>query len=242
MEAMVAIDCREILPAIRVPTLLLHRRGDQVAHIEAARYMATCIPDARLVEFSGENHLITLGQLEPLLDHVEEFVAAGAEPLDPERDRVLATLLVANIVCSTATASTCRYPDRQDALDDRRAALQRELTRFRGHEIPPTEDGSIAAFFMSPSRAIACAQAIQAAVAPLGLKVRAGVHIGECDVSEGSVSGPPVHIADRVAEVADAGEILVTSTVTESEVTFSFHVTPTPHGIPGTRALYAVRG
>jgi class 3 adenylate cyclase len=97
---------------------------------------------------------------------------------------------------------------------------------------------------MSPSRAIACARAIQEALAPLGLKVKAGVHIGECDVTEGSIVGPPVHIADRVAEVADAGEILVTSTVrdliADTDTTFGFHAAPKPHGIPGTRALYAV--
>jgi class 3 adenylate cyclase len=152
---------------------------------------------------------------------------------------------VADIVRSTGTASASRRPSRQDRLDDQRATLQRELRRFRGQEIPTTEDGSLAAFFMSPSRAIACAHAIQAAVAPLGLKVKAGVHTGECDVTKGSISGPPVDIADRVAEVADAGEVLVTSTVrdliTEPDTAFSFHATAKHHGIPGTRALYAVR-
>lgn len=244
MEAMVAIDCREILPAVRVQTLLLHRQGDQVAHIDAARYMTERLPDARLVEFSGDNHLITSGDLQPLLDEVEGFVAAGAEARDPERDRVLATLLVADLVRSTGTAPACRHRDGRDAPDERRAALRRELARFRGQEIPPTGDGPVAAFFMSPSRAIACARAIQAALAPFGLTVKAGVHIGECDVTGGAVSGPPVQIADRVAEVADAGEILVTSTVrdllAETDTALSFHAVSTPHGLPGTRALYTV--
>jgi class 3 adenylate cyclase len=243
MDAMVAIDCRDILPAVRVPTLLLHRRGDKVAHIQAARYMAEHISDARLVEVTGSNHLITLGDLQPLLDQIEDFVVA--KPGSPAAvDQLLATLLVANIVPPTGTTAPIRgQPAGQNVLELQRAVVHQALARFQGQEVSTTDQNSLAAF-MSPSRAIACADAIRTALTPLKLEIKAGIHTGECNVTKGDFSGLPVQVAVHVAALAEPGEVLVTSTVKDliagTHLTFRLHgVTQLP-GVPGQCSLYAL--
>jgi class 3 adenylate cyclase len=245
MEAMVTLDCRDILTAVRVPTLLLHRRGDQVAHIEAARYMAAHIPGARLVEFPGTNHLITMGHLEPLLDQIEDFVTTGTDR--PATDQLLATLLAATIVSPTAVAplrgQPDTQPDTQNVLNRQHGLLHQELTRFRGQQVWTSEECWLAAF-MSPSRAIACADRIRTGLTALGLHLRAGIHTGECDVTNGAISGPPIRVAAHVAALAKPDEVLITSTV--RDLIAGTHLTFIPHDVtqlPGTqdeRPLYAI--
>jgi class 3 adenylate cyclase len=245
MEAMAAIDCRDILTAVRVPTLLLHRLDDQVAHIEAARYMAAQIPGARLVEFPGTDHLLTVGHLEPLLDQIEDFVTTGADRA--ATDQLLATLLAATIVTPTTTAPMCgepeAQPDTQRVLNWQHGLLHQELARFHGQQVSTSEECWLAAF-MSPSRAIACAEGIRTALTALGLHLRAGIHTGECEVTNGALSGPPIRVAAHVAAIANPDEVLVTSTV--KDLIAGTHRTFTPHSVaqlPGKHVewpLYAI--
>lgn len=247
MDAMVTLDCRDILTAVRVPTLLLHRRDDQIAHIEAARYMAARIPGARLVEFPGSNHLITMGHLEPLLDQIEDFVTTGADR--PGTDQLLATLLAATIVSPTAATplpgrpDIQPQPDPQNVLTCQHGLLHQELTRFHGQQVWTSEECWLAAF-MSPSRAIACADQLRTGLTALGLHLRAGIHTGECDVTSGALSGPPIRVAAHVAALANPDEVLITSTV--KDLIAGTHLTFTPHNVaqlPGTQdewPLYAI--
>lgn len=203
------IDVRDILPAIRVPTLVLHRRGDRDARLEEARYIAGRIPGARLVELDGADHLLWAGDQEPVLNEIEEFLtgARGAEI-----DRVLTTILITDIVESTRRATALGDREWRLVLERHYAATRAMIDRYRGREAQTTGDGLLA-WFDGPARAVRCALAIAEAVRPLGLEIRAGVHTGECYVSGAEVTGIAVHIAARIAALAGPGEVLVSGTV-----------------------------
>ena len=186
------IDVRHILPTIRIPTLVLHRVGDQDVSVDVGRYIAAEIPDARLVELPGIDHLPFVGNQDALLDEVESFLAHGR--LASEADTVLTTLLVLKPIRSTEEV------------------VQREPRRFRGHSTE-TGDESMLATFDGPARAVRCAVAIRQAMETLGITIRAGVHIGEVELKGGAVAGTAVDVARQIATLADAGEILVPPTV-----------------------------
>jgi pimeloyl-ACP methyl ester carboxylesterase len=240
MEAMVAFDCRDLLPAIRIPTLVLHRRGDRVARVEGARHLAAHIPGARLVEFTGDNHLITAGEVAPILDQVESFLA-GTVP-EAECDQVLATVLTVDHVTSTGTAPS-GSGDRGQVDDHFRSVVRREFARFGGHELA-SSGPALVATFLSPSRSLACAAAIRQAVVPSGFAVRAGVHTGECDVVGDHVNGLPVRVSGDLTALAAPGQLLVTSTVKELMTGTQLTLTPSgSHRLGGTTdacAVYAV--
>lgn len=204
------IDVRAVLPTIRVPTLVLHRSGDRDASVEEGRWIASQIPTARFVELPGEDHLPWVGDVDTLLDEIEEFLT-GVRPA-PEPDRMLLTLLFTDIVGSTRRATELGDRRWRELVDAHHAAVRRELDRFRGREVDTAGDGFFATFD-GPGRALRAAAAIRDALRALELDVRAGVHTGECEVAGPAVRGVAVHVAARVAARAAAGEILATSTV-----------------------------
>lgn len=236
------VDVRAILPTIRVPTLVLQRRDDVYRDSGHASYLATHIPNAKLVELPGEDHLPYVGDADAVLDEVEEFLT-GVRPA-PEHDRVLATVMFTDIVGSTEHAS--RMGDRAWAyLVDRHHALVREqLSRFRGREVDTAGDGFLAVFD-GPGRAVRCAQSIVEGVRALDIDVRAGVHTGEVELIGEGVRGIAVHIGARVAGLAAASEVLVSSTVrdlvTGSGIDFDERGAFPLKGVDGEWRLYAVR-
>jgi class 3 adenylate cyclase/esterase/lipase len=208
------IDVRHVLPAVRVPTLVLHGSEDRVVPIEVARYVASHIPTARLVELPGIGHL-AIGRSEPIAVEIERFVtevwqSGGWEESEP--DRALATVLFTDIVGSTAKAAELGDRRWREVLEEHHALIRRQLVRFRGRELDTAGDGFFASFD-GPARAIRCACSITEAVRELGLEVRAGLHTGEFELLDGKVGGIAVHIGARVASLAEPGEVLVSSTV-----------------------------
>ena len=245
MMALVAmndeIDIRHILPAIRVPTLLLHSVRDATIPIGARRYMAERIPGARLVELPGEDHLPWLTHSEAILGEIEEFLTGVRHAVEP--DRVLATVLFTDIVGSTEKAAALGDRRWRDLLDKHHALIRTDLARFRGREVKTTGDG-ILATFDGPARGVRCACAIAEEVRPLGIEVRAGLHTGECEMMGDDVGGIAVHIGARVAALAGAGEVLVSSTVKDlvagSGLRFGDRGSQSLKGVPGEWHIYAV--
>jgi class 3 adenylate cyclase len=234
-------DVRAILGTIRVPTLVLHRAGNRYIRVGNGRYLAEHIPRARFVELPGDDHLFYAGDVEAMLAPIEEFVTGARQPVVDD-DRVLATVLFTDIVGSTEHAT--RLGDRawRDLLERHDTAVRQELGRFRGREIHTTGDGFFATFD-GPARAVRCALAIRAAVRPLGLEVRSGLHTGECELRGDDVSGIAVHIGARVAAAAKAGEVLVSGTlkdlVTGSGLRFVERGAHRLKGIEGEWPLHA---
>jgi pimeloyl-ACP methyl ester carboxylesterase len=198
------IDIRHILPAIRVPTLLLHSVRDATIPIGASRYMAGRIPGARLVELPGEDHLPWLSDSDAILGEIEEFLTGVRHTVEP--DRVLATVLFTDIVGATAKAAAVGDRRWRDLLDGHNGVVRRELARFRGREIKTAGDGFFAAFD-GPARGVRCACAIADEIKPLGIEVRAGLHTGECEMIADDVGGIAVHIGARIASLAGASEV-----------------------------------
>ena len=207
-----ACDIREILPAIRVPALIMVRDGDPLAPLDAVRYMASRIPKARFVSFPGKTHFMgtTTINPEPVFAEIEEFVTGSRPP--SASGRLLTTILVLDIVGSTEKAAELGDSIWRDLLDRHYAAARRELSGFGGRLVDTAGDGLLAVFD-GPSRAIRCAGAILEADRSIGLRARAGVHTGEVEIAGSAVRGVNVHVASRVAGLAAADEILATGTV-----------------------------
>lgn len=240
-EAQMQIDIRDVLPAIRVPTLVLHRVGDQVIPVEASRYLAAHIPGAKLVELPGTDHFPFLGDSDGVLDEVEEFVT-GARPLR-EPDRVLATVLFTDVVGSTRLAAELGDRRWTELLSEHHRRVTAELERHRGTVARVEGDGTLSTFD-GPARAVGCAAAIRDAVSPLGLEIRAGVHTGEIELAATGPEGIAVHIGARVAALARPGEVLVSSTVKDlvvgSGLEFADRGAHELKGVPGEWRVYAV--
>jgi pimeloyl-ACP methyl ester carboxylesterase len=235
------IDTRAVLPTIRVPSLVLHRRGDLDANVEEGRWIASQIPGARFVELAGVDHLPWVGDQDAVLDEVQEFLTGVRPP--PEPDRVLATVLFTDIVGSTERAAELGDRRWRELLERHHDLVRRQLARFQGREIDTAGDGFLASFD-GPARAVRCAGAIGLALQELGLEVRAGVHTGEVELTDGRVGGIAVHIGARVAASAGPGEVLVSSTVKDlvagSGIDFEERGTHVLKGVPGEWQLYAV--
>ena len=234
------IDVRPILPAVRVPTLVLHRAQDRMIKVEQARYLAEHITGARLVELTGADHAPWVEDTDVLLDEVEEFLTGARHP--PESDRILATVLFTDIVGSTERAAAMGDRRWRDLLGTYYTVARRELARFRGREVDTAGDG-IFATFDGPARGIRCGASIVSGANACGLDVRAGLHTGECEIIGEKVGGIAVHIGARVVAQARAGEILVTGTVKDlvagSGLSFEDRGVHTLKGVPGTWPLYA---
>ncbi len=235
-------DIRSVLQTIRVPTLVLHRRGNQMFSVEHGRYLGEHIPGAKYVELEGNDQILFSGPQDDILDEVEEFVTGSRH--GPQIDRVLATVLFTDVVASTE--QTARLGDRawRDVLDQHDAMVKRQLDRHRGRFINTTGDGILASFD-GPARAILCACAIRDGVRQLGLEVRAGLHTGEVELRDEDVTGIAVNIARRVCDLGETNEILVSRTVTDlvagSGLEFDDRGDHELKGVPGRWQLYAVR-
>jgi class 3 adenylate cyclase len=206
-----SLDARAALPAVKVPTLVVHRTGDQMCDVRAARYAADHIAGARMVELPGDDHLPWVGDADGVLDVVEEFLT-GAQRTR-EIDRILATVLFTDIVDSTQRAQDLGDRAWRDLLENHDMIVRRQIESHRGREIKHTGDGVMAAFD-GPARAVRCATSIREDLGGIGLEVRAGVHTGECELlRDGDLGGMAVHVAARVAALGEPGEVLATSTV-----------------------------
>jgi class 3 adenylate cyclase len=234
-------DVRDILPTIRVPTLVVHRTGDTQFRVGHGHYLAEHIPGAKFLEFPGDDHFFVGEDLDLVGDEIEEFVTGRRSVV--AADRVLATVMFTDIVDSTATASAMGDRAWRQLLDRHDETVGRQLERYRGTAVKHTGDG-IAATFDGPARAITCACAIRDAVRGLGLDIRAGLHTGEIERRGADVSGVGVHIAARVANQAGPGEVLVSSTVKDlvvgSGIAFEDRGTHALKGVPDEWRLLRV--
>jgi class 3 adenylate cyclase len=213
LSALVNIDVRDILPSVRVPTLLLHRAGDQAISPQSSRYMAEHIPDSRYVELPGSDHLWFVGDVDSIFDEVEGFLT-GVRRSVLVKHRMLATVLFTDIVDSTRKVTELGDRRWRGLITQHDDLVRRELRRFRGREVKTIGDGFLATFD-GPARAVACADAIRDGAHGLGLAVRAGVHTGECEVIGDDIAGVAVNIAARISAMAAADEVLVSRTVTD---------------------------
>ncbi len=206
------VDFRHLLPRITAPTLVLHRRDAIAPTMDHGRYVAERIPGARFVELPGNDVVPFLGDLDGLVDHIQEFITG--ERYQPGPDRVLATILITDMVDSTRTA--VRLGDRRwtQILLDYNELVRRNLSRFGGQFVKDTGDGVIATFD-GPSRAIRCALALRDGAGRLGIQVRSGLHTGEIEKSDGDIRGITVHVAARIASSASIGEVLVSEVVVD---------------------------
>jgi class 3 adenylate cyclase len=234
------IDVRSVLPSIRVPTLVLHCIADRVVPIESGRYIAEHIPGGRLVERSGTEHLAWM-KPEAVVPDIREFLTG--ERMEPEAERVLATVLFTDLVGSTDRAARMGDAAWRGLLETHHAAARREIAAHRGIEVGSAGDGFLARFD-GPGRAIRCAEAIIDEASRHGLEVRAGVHTGEVELVGDDIAGLAVHIGARIAGMAGAGEILVSGSVRDisagSGVSFVDRGEHELRGVPGSWRVYAV--
>jgi class 3 adenylate cyclase len=241
MEANLHIDVRSVLPHVQVPALIIHRTDEQLVNVGNARYAAEHIPDARLIEQRGDDHFPWLGDADGVLDAIEEFVTGSRHRVD--EDRILATVLFTDIVESTSRAAEIGDRRWRELLDAHDEIATREVARFRGRHVKSTGDGMLAVFD-GPARGVRCAEAVRDAVDELGLAVRAGLHVGECEMRGDDVGGLAVHIGARVAGLAGPGEILVSRTVRDlvagSGLRFAERGEHGLKGVPDRWPLYAV--
>ena len=238
------IDVRNVLSSIAVPTLVLHRAGDQMP-IEGARWTAAQIPGAQFVELPGNEHFPYLGDWESVVDSIESFfreVWQRGDWEEPERERILSTVLFTDIVGSTARAAEIGDRAWADLVSEHHRRVRARLARFRGREIDTAGDGFFASFD-GPARAIRCAQAIVAEMRQLNMPIRAGIHTGECEITDGKVAGIAVNIGARIAALANPDEVLVSQTVRDlvsgSGIAFSDRGSHQLKGIPADWHLYA---
>jgi pimeloyl-ACP methyl ester carboxylesterase len=236
------VDIRRLLGSIRVPTLLLHRTGDQFIDVHTSRYMAQRIPGARLVELPGDEHLPFFGDQDAVVALTQEFLT-GTLPI-PDPDRMLATLLFTVIVDSTRLATELGDRRWHRMLEQHNKVVRANLARFRGREVKTTGDGFLASFD-GPARAIRAAHAIRVELAEHGLHIRAGLHTGEVELLGDDLGGIAVHLAARVLGQARAGEIWCSRTVKDlvagAGFTFTDRGTRRLKGVPDRWQLYAVQ-
>jgi class 3 adenylate cyclase len=236
------IDISDILSAIRVPTLVIHRTGDVTINVEGGRYLADNIPDARYVELPGTDHIPFIGENSAeIVDAIEEFLTGSKGSVAP--DRVLATVLFTDIVGSTERAVTLGDRRWRDLLDNHNATIRRNIIRFKGRETNTTGDGFLITFD-GPARAVRCACAIADEIRPLGIDIRAGLHTGECEEIGDNIGGIAVHIGARVAALAGPSEVIVSSTVKDlvagSGLRFADRGQHPLKGVPGEWRIFAV--
>jgi pimeloyl-ACP methyl ester carboxylesterase len=233
------IDVRDVLPSVRVPTLVVHRLGERTIDIAHARYMAERVPGAKLVELPGIDHMPWVGDSEAILQEVEEFLTGTRHA--PEIERILATVQFTDIVQSTERAAALGDRKWRELLERFQSEVRQQLRQYRGREIDTAGDGFLAAFD-GPARAIRCAAAVREAARAQGLEIRAGVHTGECEIIGDKLGGIAVHIGARVAGQAAPGEIVVSQTVKDlvagSGLTFAERGAHALKGVPGDWRLY----
>jgi class 3 adenylate cyclase len=236
-------DMRPVLPSIQAPTLVLRRRGDRGVRSGHAQDIAKRIPDARLVEFDGDDSVWFAGDADSVLDEVETFLTGqrGAK----SSNRVLSTVLFTDIVESTRRAAQLGDDAWTPVLAAHDRLIERHVTSWRGDVVKFTGDGALATFD-GPARAIECACAIRDAVEDLGLSIRVGLHTGEIEKSDGDIHGIAVHVAARIMSLAAPGEVLVSGVIPPlvlgSRLTFTGRGEHELKGVPGSWPVLSVDG
>jgi pimeloyl-ACP methyl ester carboxylesterase/DNA-binding winged helix-turn-helix (wHTH) protein len=232
------IDVRHVLPTVRVPTLVLHRTHDRCLRVEEGRYLADLVPDARLIEVPGEDHLPFVGDQDALLDPIERFLTGL--PGRPQPDRVLATIL-----CASLDASIGGGPARLAAIHAFQGAVAREVERSRGRSLLVTAD-RLSVLFDGPARAVRCALRLCETAERLGLRLRAGLHTGECEPIQDEPRGLVVEMGARLADEAEPGAVLVSRTVVDlvagSGLRFTECGVRAFDGLPGEWPVFVVAG
>jgi pimeloyl-ACP methyl ester carboxylesterase len=236
------IDVRHVAPSIHVPTLVMHTPEDPIVPFEQGRWLAEQIPDARFVELEGRDHVPWFDVADQVITETREFLTGFRESAEPEQ--ILATVLFTDIVGSTERARELGDQQWTALLERHHATVRDVLARYRGREIDTAGDGFFAAFD-GPARGIRCAQAILDALERIGVQARSGLHTGEVEVVGNNLAGIAVHIGSRVAAVAAAGEVLVSSTVRDlvagSGIEFQDRGLHELKGLDEPRRLFAVR-
>lgn len=238
-----SMDVRPLLPALSTPTLVVHRSGDRSIRVDAGRYLAAHIPGAKYVELPGEDHLYFLGDVDALVDEIEEFLTGTHQA--PEGDMVMAAVLFTDIVSSTAQAARLGHRQWSRLTAEHDTMIRTTLSRYRGREIKTLGDGFLATFD-STTRAVRAARDIVMAAKGIGVDVRAGVHTGEIEVHPDDVAGFNVTIAKRVCDLAGPGQVLVSEAVrallVDSDLEVRDHGTHVLKGVPNERRLFALTG
>jgi class 3 adenylate cyclase/pimeloyl-ACP methyl ester carboxylesterase len=232
-----SVDIRDLLPELRVPTLVLHRQGDRYILVDAGRYLATTIPGAKYVELPGGDNLFFVGDVDALTDELEEFLTGGRQA--PEGQVTTVSILFTDIVASTEQSARLGHRRWTRLTEDHDALVRRTLQRYQGREVKSTGDGFLLTFDAA-SRAVRAAVEIVNAARAAGLQLRAGVHTGEVEVRSDDVVGLPVSIAKRVCDRASPGEVLVTEVVklmTETSMHYEDRGTHDLKGVPGAWKL-----
>jgi len=234
------IDVRDVVPTVRVPALVLHRRHDLLVNVGNGRWLAEHLPDARLVELPGEDHNPWYQDADIIIGEIQKFLTGTRGSVEAER--TLATVLFTDVVDSTRTAAELGDERWRQLLERHHRIVREAIVGFGGREVKSIGDGFMATFD-GPARAIRCALAIVESSADAGLRVRAGVHTGECEVMGDDIGGIAVHIAARVSALAEPSEVLVSRTVKDlvagSGIDFTDRGTHTLKGVPDTWQLYA---
>jgi class 3 adenylate cyclase len=239
-QMFIEIDVRDVVPTVQVPTLVLHRRFDHLVNVRHGRWLADHLPNAKLVELAGGDHLPWGEGAEELIDEVQEFLTGTR--YTPEPDRILATVLFTDIVDSTDTAAQLGDQRWREVLESHRQGVREALGRHGGREVKSLGDGFLLSFD-GPARGIRCARAILDSSQQLGIQVRAGLHTGECEVMGDDLGGIAVHIAARVSALASPSEVLVSRTVKDlvagSGIEFADRGVHQLKGVPDTWDLHA---
>jgi class 3 adenylate cyclase len=235
------IDVRDILPAVHVPALVLHRSGDRAVEIEQGRYLAEHIPSANFVELAGDDHLWWVGDFASIVNEIEEFLTGERHTI--ESDRVLVTVMFTDIVRSTERMSELGDRRWRDLLDSHNAVMLKQIERYHGRAVKNTGDGFLATFD-GPARAIRCALTVGHEMHNFGLQIRSGLHTGEVEIVGDDVGGISVHTAARIMASAGADEVVISRTVRDlvagSHFKFREQGTFQLRGIPGDWPLFVV--
>ncbi|HEX5038902.1 MAG TPA: adenylate/guanylate cyclase domain-containing protein [Candidatus Limnocylindria bacterium] len=239
VRLLLQIDVRHVLSAIQAPTLVIHRTDNVLLSVENGRFLADHIPTARFVEIPGADYGLGVGDVDAMVDEVEEFLTGVRGHIDT--DRMLATVLFTDIVSSTERAAAVGDSRWAQMLDAHHDVARRQISRYQGRLVKSTGDGLLATFD-GPARAIQAATAIRDAAHRLGLEIRAGLHTGEIERHGDDVIGLGVHIAARVLAMAEPGEVLVSRTVRDlvagSGIGFTDRGTHRLKGVPDEWQLF----
>jgi pimeloyl-ACP methyl ester carboxylesterase/class 3 adenylate cyclase len=239
LDMVVETDVRDVLPSVRVPTLVLHREEEFVP-VASARYLAEHIPGARLVVLPGADHIPFYGDADGYAEEIEEFLTGARQA--PVSDRILTTVMFTDIVGSTERAAALGDARWRELVARHDELVRSELERHRGREIKTMGDGFLATFD-GPARGIRCARAIADKVRALDVELRAGLHTGECELVGDDIGGMAVNIGARISAIAGADEVLVSSTVKDlvvgSGISFSDRGAQELKGVPGEWHIFA---
>jgi len=234
------IDIRDVLPAIRVPTLVIHSRGDRVAPFGAGQYFADHIPNAKLVELDSDDHWVYFLHADQVIGEIEEFLT-GARSVSAPRT-MLATVLCTNVTQAGAHAVWMGDRGWSELVERHHQVVRKELARYAGRLIDATENGATAVFD-GTARAVRCGMDIRDQLLELGLRIRAGVHAGECAMGDGRPRGVALSVASGVMNAAKPGELLVSGTVKDlvvgSGLEFADRGVREFAGIPGQWSVFA---